>query len=162
MLYRSRWPRQVQYCLQGILKGEVSQYHWPPVRLVWNQLYDYWQVLFLFAKQTNKNQSNRSSMVQWYCPPLVFPAVCHVLLLPAVSQKKLLPMQIPFKRRVSYFYILLLFLPIKKEVWFMAVFCMVEPGNTNWKGRLSTIHLLPKKACFVAKVDNFYYKNELI
>ncbi len=25
---------------QGILKGEVSQYHWPPVWLVWNQLYD--------------------------------------------------------------------------------------------------------------------------
>ncbi len=26
--------------LQGILKGEVSLYHWPPVWLVWNQLYD--------------------------------------------------------------------------------------------------------------------------
>jgi len=29
--------------------------------------------LFLFAKQTNPNQSNRRSMVQWYFP-LVFPA----------------------------------------------------------------------------------------
>ncbi len=27
---------------QGILKGEVSLYHWPPVWLVWNQLYDDW------------------------------------------------------------------------------------------------------------------------
>jgi len=27
---------------QGILKGEVSLYHWPPVWLVWNQLYDNW------------------------------------------------------------------------------------------------------------------------
>ncbi len=28
-------------CLsQGILKGEVSLYHWPPVWLVWNQLYE--------------------------------------------------------------------------------------------------------------------------
>ncbi len=53
---------------QGILKGEVSLYHWPPVWLVWNQLCDKWQLLFLFAKQTNPNQSNRRSMVQWYFP----------------------------------------------------------------------------------------------
>ncbi len=53
---------------QGILKGEVSLYHWPPVCLVWNQLYDYWQFLFLFAKQTTPDQSNRRSMVQWYIP----------------------------------------------------------------------------------------------
>ncbi len=53
---------------QGILKGEVSLYCWPPVWLVWNQLYDYWQFLFLFEKQANPNQSNRRSMVQWYFP----------------------------------------------------------------------------------------------
>ncbi len=53
---------------QGILKGEVSLYHWPPVWLVWNQLYDHWQFLFLFSKQTNPNQSNRGSTVQWYFP----------------------------------------------------------------------------------------------
>jgi hypothetical protein len=53
---------------QGILKGVVSLYRWPPVWLVWNQLYDNWQFLFLFAKQTNPNQSNRRSMVQWYFP----------------------------------------------------------------------------------------------
>jgi hypothetical protein len=56
------------YSFQGILKGEVSLYRWPPVWLVWNQLYDNWQLLFLFAKQTNPNQSNRRSMVQWYSP----------------------------------------------------------------------------------------------
>jgi len=53
---------------QGILKGEVSLYHWPPVWLVWNQLYDNWNFLFLFAKQTNPNQSNRRSTVQWHFP----------------------------------------------------------------------------------------------
>ncbi len=54
---------------QGILQGEeVSLYHWPPVWLVWKQLYDNWQFLFLLAKQTNQNQSNRRSMVQWYFP----------------------------------------------------------------------------------------------
>jgi hypothetical protein len=53
---------------QGILKGKESLYCWPPVWLVWNQLYDYWQFLFLFAKQTNPNQSNRKSTVQWYFP----------------------------------------------------------------------------------------------
>ncbi len=52
----------------GNTKGEVSLYHWPPVWLVWKQLYDYWQFLFLFAKQTNPNQSNRRSTVQWYFP----------------------------------------------------------------------------------------------
>ncbi len=36
----------------GNTKGEVSLYCWPPVWLVWNQLYDNWQFLFLFAKQT--------------------------------------------------------------------------------------------------------------
>ncbi len=52
----------------GNTKGEVSLYDWPPVWLVWNQLYDNWQFLFLFAKQINPNQSNRRSMVQWYFP----------------------------------------------------------------------------------------------
>ncbi len=33
-----------------------------------------WQFLFLFAKQTNPNQSNRRPRVQWYFP-LVFPAL---------------------------------------------------------------------------------------
>jgi len=56
------------YVHAGNTKGEVSLYCWPPVWLVWNQLYDYWQFLFLFAKQTNPNQSNRRSMVQWYFP----------------------------------------------------------------------------------------------
>ncbi len=62
-LYQSWWIFN-----QGILKGEVSLYHWPPVWLVWNQLYDKWQILFLFAKHTNPNQSNRRSMVLWYFP----------------------------------------------------------------------------------------------
>jgi hypothetical protein len=39
---------------QGILNREVSLYHWPTVWLVWNQLYENWQFLFLFAKQTIK------------------------------------------------------------------------------------------------------------
>jgi hypothetical protein len=53
---------------QGILKRKVSLYHWPPVWLIWNQLNDNWQFLFIFSKQTNPNQSNRRSMVQWYFP----------------------------------------------------------------------------------------------
>ncbi len=53
---------------QGILKGEVSLYCWPPVWLVWNQLYDNWQFLFLFTKQAFTNRSNRRSTVQWYFP----------------------------------------------------------------------------------------------
>jgi hypothetical protein len=49
----------------GNTKGGVSLYHWPPVWLVYNQLYDNWPFLFLFAKQINPNQSNRRSIVQW-------------------------------------------------------------------------------------------------
>ncbi len=56
----------IEWLRQGILNGEVSVYRWPPVWLVRNQLYDYWQFLFLVAKQTNPNQLNRRSMVQWY------------------------------------------------------------------------------------------------
>jgi hypothetical protein len=62
---------------QRILKGEVSLYHLPPVWLVWNQMYENCQFLFLFEKQTSPNQSNRRSTVQWYFPPLVFPAWPH-------------------------------------------------------------------------------------
>ncbi len=60
------WPTSFTYLLfpfhQGILKGEVSLYRWPPVWLVWYQLYDNWQFLFLFAKQTNPNQTGG----RWY------------------------------------------------------------------------------------------------
>ncbi len=83
--WKVRWPGCLSSALatrfsplkfvQGILKGEVSLYHWPPVWLFWNQLYDYWQFLFLFCKQTDPNQSNRRSMVQWFFPLLVFPGL---------------------------------------------------------------------------------------
>jgi hypothetical protein len=86
------------YCpKQGILKGEVSLYHWPPVWLVRNQLYDYWQFLFLLAKQSNPNQSNRRSMVQWYFPPLVFPVqrlqrpIPFFCLAPTLRRTKIFP-----------------------------------------------------------------------
>ncbi len=70
LFYRGNWqlvPFHSRH--QGILNGEVSLYHWPPVWLVWNQLYDNWQFLFLFAKQTNSNQSNRRSTfsIPWWC-----------------------------------------------------------------------------------------------
>jgi hypothetical protein len=62
------WDNHLNWSDQGILKGEVSLYHRPPVWLIWNQLYDNWQFLFLFAKQSNLTRSNRRSMVQWYFP----------------------------------------------------------------------------------------------
>ncbi len=65
---------------QVIQKGEVSLYHWTPLWLVWNQLYDKWQYLFLFATWTTPNQSNTRSRVQWYFPPLVFPAYIYIFI----------------------------------------------------------------------------------
>jgi len=32
----------------------------------------------------------------------------------------------------------------------------IKPGNTNWGGRLSTVDLLIKVACFVKKVNNIF------
>ncbi len=55
------------YINQGILKEEVSLDRWRPVWLVWNQLYDNRQFLFLFSKQTIPNQSDRSTE-RWYFP----------------------------------------------------------------------------------------------
>jgi hypothetical protein len=48
---------------QGILKGEVSLYHWPPVWLVCK----YKQKLSVVI-QLIPIQSNRRSVVQWYSP----------------------------------------------------------------------------------------------
>ncbi len=64
---------------QGILKGEVSLYHWPPVWLVWNQLYDNWQILFLFAKQTNPNQTSQVGGQRYSdTSPFSFPCIRHL------------------------------------------------------------------------------------
>jgi hypothetical protein len=42
--------------------------------MLWYQLYDNWQFLFLFVKQTNPNQSNRNQQYN-DASPLVFPAL---------------------------------------------------------------------------------------
>ncbi len=67
------WGVGPYYICQGILKGEASLYHWPPVWLVWNQLYGNWQFLFLFAKEINPNQSNRRSVV--HTSPFSIPCI---------------------------------------------------------------------------------------
>ncbi len=51
----------------GSITIPLTSFFW----LVWNQLYDYWQFLFLLAKQTNSNQSNRRSIIAARLPPLV-------------------------------------------------------------------------------------------
>ena len=68
VFHSSRLQSYPQISDQGILKGDVSLYHRPPVWLVWNQQYDNWQFLLIFAKQTNPNRSNRRSTVLWYFP----------------------------------------------------------------------------------------------
>jgi hypothetical protein len=46
-----------------MLKGEVSMYHWPPVWLIWNQLFDYWQ--FLFYLQNRLIQTSQTGGQQY-------------------------------------------------------------------------------------------------
>ncbi len=63
---------------QGILKGEVSLYCWPPVRLVWNQLFDYLTIFVLICKtdwfKLVKQEVNGTVIL----PPLVFPGLIFV------------------------------------------------------------------------------------
>ncbi len=42
-----------------------------------------------------------------------------------------------------------------QEWWALLSWMEVVAGNTNWKGRLSTVDLLTKVACFVEKVIMF-------
>jgi hypothetical protein len=59
----------------GILKGEVSLYQWPPVWLVWNQLYDNRQ--FLFLLQNRRSQTSQTG--QLYSDTSLFSTSCsHV------------------------------------------------------------------------------------
>ncbi len=48
---------------RGILKGKYHCTHWPPVWLVWNQLYDYWQ--FLFYLQNRLIQTSQTGGQQY-------------------------------------------------------------------------------------------------
>ncbi len=61
--------------MQGILKGEVSLFHWPPVWLVWISLFCKQKQKLSVVIQLIPNQSNRRSMVQRY-PTLVFLVKC--------------------------------------------------------------------------------------
>ncbi len=96
---------------QETLKGEESLYCWPPVWLVLNQLYDNWQFLFLFAKQTNPNRSNRRSTVQRYFPlsPFSFrDPVSAVGLEPSTLERRVtfstsVPHLLAFKEKIEKF-----------------------------------------------------------
>ncbi len=82
------WIGKGQSCLkcpkQGIQKGEVSLYHWPPVWLVWIQLYDNWQFLFYFQNRLIQTSQTGG---QWYSDtsPLVFLAPRIIISAPSSS-----------------------------------------------------------------------------
>ncbi len=61
---------------QGILKREVLLYHWPPVWLVWNQLYDNWK-LFIYLQnkliqtsQTGGQGILKREVLLYHWPPV--------------------------------------------------------------------------------------------
>ncbi len=73
-------PRQARSLtsLQGILKGEVSLYHWPPVWLVWISLF----CLQIKTKIVSCHTADSKLVKQEVngtviLPPLVFPAHCQ-------------------------------------------------------------------------------------
>jgi hypothetical protein len=70
--YRSRAIFTPYIMGPGNTKGEVSLYQWPPVWLVWNQLYDNWQ--FLFSLQNRLIQTSKTGG-QWYSDtsPFIIP-----------------------------------------------------------------------------------------
>ncbi len=71
------------YLLQGILKGEVSLYHWPPVWLIWNQLYEQ-LTIFVFYFQNRLIQTSQTGG-QWYSDtsPFSFPCLLSAFIVPA-------------------------------------------------------------------------------
>ena len=77
LLYRLLYEHKtrIEAFGQGILKGEVLLYRWPPVWLVWNQLYDNWQLLFLSTKQTIPKPVRQEVKGTMILAPLVFPAL---------------------------------------------------------------------------------------
>ncbi len=67
--------------MQGILKGEVSLYCWPPVLLVWNQTTDN----FCFYLQ-NRLIKTRQTGSQWYSDTFHFSIPCLMLTKNTVMQ----------------------------------------------------------------------------
>ncbi len=65
------WVNTETNVLQGIIKGEVSLYHWPPVGLVW---------ISLFCKLKQKNVSCHTADSK----PIKQEVNCTVILLPLV------------------------------------------------------------------------------
>jgi hypothetical protein len=65
--------RNARLINQGIPKREVSLYCWPPVWLVWNQLYDYWQFLFFIFKTDQSKPAKQEVNGTTILPHLVFP-----------------------------------------------------------------------------------------
>jgi hypothetical protein len=141
--------------MHGILKGEVSLYHWPPVWLVWNQVYDNWQI-FVFICNTDwskpvKQEGNGTRILH----PLVFPVymcalICCILVysIPATScRTKELHAQ-------AYY--------ISKSNRQQHT-CRPCPGKAYWRGRLSTVDLLEltslDQVLFKMKIiSTFFYK----
>ncbi len=66
-MFRS-YLHQLRNLLQGILKGEVSLYLWPPVWLVWISLFCKLKQKLSVVVWLIPNQSKRRSTVQWYFP----------------------------------------------------------------------------------------------
>ncbi len=68
---------------QGILKGVVSLYCWPPVLLVWNQLYDNWHFLFYLQNrliQTSQTGGQQySDTFRFSIPCMDYPPTIRVL-----------------------------------------------------------------------------------
>ncbi len=68
--------------VQGILKGEVSLYHWPPVWLFWNQLFQC-AIFCVYLQNRVIQTSHRGG--QWYSDTSLFSipwlVQCHWLVL---------------------------------------------------------------------------------
>jgi hypothetical protein len=60
---------------QGILKGDESLYSWPPVWLVWNQLWDNGTIFVFICKTGYSKQIKQEVNSTVILPPLVFPGL---------------------------------------------------------------------------------------
>ncbi len=107
---------------QGILKGEVSLYRWPPIRLVGNQLYDTWQFFFFIYKTDWSKPVKQEVNGTVILPPLAFPGswlllTCNYRSLSANFSAVYLVTELTFIRAQGYktFYVCNLLMLIKSK-----------------------------------------------
>ncbi len=86
--------RKTDWLHQGILKGEVSLYHWPPVWLVWISLFCKWKTKFVSRHTADSKSVKQEVNGTVILPPLVFPGY---------TRRDKTRVQVPYSQHTIFF-----------------------------------------------------------